>query len=551
MHYRFEGFVFDPDNGLSRSGELISMEPRAVELLHYLIENIGRIVTRDELNDRLWGGRIVSDSALSTQIRAVRRALGDDRVQQKFVKTFPKRGFRFAAPVELVDEAVPISYAGAVQKRRRFASLWIAAAGIGLVVLGAVAFWMNREAATTSAVPIRGLSIAVLPFDNLSGDDSKDYLADAFTEELITDLSRIRDAFVISRSTTFTYRDKELDAASVATELRVRYVLEGSIRVDGDTVRINAQLIDGETNSHLWSDRYERTLANLFNLQDNVTGRIASVLRAELRMAENKRQDPEVTKDAWDYALRGNVILYNHQSIADYQEAHALLTNAVSLDPTISSAWAGLAFVHYVASLATIPGVSQPDSAALSLDAARKAVQIDPMNAEPYWLVGAGYARNGRPQQGMTACQTAIDLNPNMDCGHVCAGLVHMAKGEPEKAVPFFQYALKLNPRFRPFTKEKYLGLAYIQIGRDDMAIEALNRALAKAPKDSFANLALTAALALDGQMPKAREVLSRYVQNTKTEPPTISSLRNTLGWMGPQVERMLKGLRKVGVSEG
>jgi tetratricopeptide (TPR) repeat protein len=173
------------------------------------------------------------------------------------------------------------------------------------------------------------------------------------------------------------------------------------------------------------------------------------------------------------------------------------------------------------------------------------------MNAEPYWLVGAGFARIGQPEKGMTACKTAIDLNPNMDCGHVCAGLVHMAKGQPKEAVPFFKFALKLNPRFRPFTKEKYLGLAYIQDGRDDLAIEALNRALATAPKDTFANLALTAALALDGQMPEARETLQRYVQNTGEKPPSISSLREALGWMGPNVERMLGGLRDVGVSEG
>ncbi len=551
MPYRFEEFEFDPEIGLSRSGEQIPLEPMAVELLHYLLRNNARIVTRDELNECLWNGRIVSDAALSTQIRAVRRALGDDRDHQKFVKTYPRRGFRFVAPVEIGDVREAPDAPPPGRERRRPAPLWLMAAGLALAVLGATIFWTSQEESNTGAHPKRVLSIAVLPFGNLSGDDEKDYLADAFTEDLITDLSRIRDAFVISRSTTFTYRGKDVDASSVAAELGVRYILEGSLRVDGDKVRINAQLIDGESNSHLWSNRYERSLAHLFDLQDNVTGHIASVLRAELRMADDKRQDPEVTKDAWDYALRGNVILYNHQSTADYQESHALLTKAVSLDPTISSAWTGLSFVHFVASLRAIPGVSRPDSAEFSLDAARKAVQADPMNAEPYWLVGAGYARTGQPEKGMAACETAIDLNPNMDCGHVCAGLVHMANGQPEKAVPFFQYALKLNPRFRPFTKEKYLGVAYLQSGRYDQAILALNRALAKAPKDTFANLALTAALALNGKIPEARETLQRYVRSTKKDPPSIMSLRRSLGWMGPNMERMLEGLRNVGVSEG
>jgi len=550
MAYRFEGFQFDPDYGLSRAGNEIALEPRATQLLHYLLENRGRIVTRDELNEHLWDGRIVSDAALSTQVRAVRRALGDDRSTQKFVKTYPRRGFAFAAPVEIVPGRQGTDTGSRILGPGRPTWMWIAASVFVLAFLAAVGWWSSREETVTDAQPAHSLSIAVLPFDNLSGDASKNYLADAFTEDLITDLSRIRDAFVISRSTSFTYRDRETDAATVAGELGVRYILEGSLRLEGDTVRINAQLIDGRTNRHLWSDRYERTLVTLFDVQDSVTGRIASVLRAELRVAESRHQDPRATEAAWDYALRGNVILYNHQSVSDYKEAHALLSEAVSLDPTISSAWAGLAFIHYIASVAAIPGLSEPDSAALSLEAARMAVRADPMNAEPYWLVGVGHARLGEPERGMVACETAIDLNPNMDCGHVCAALVHMAKGEPEQAVPFLEYALELNPRFRPDTKEKYLGLAFIQSGRDDLAIEALNRALATAPEDMFANLALTAALALDGRLSEAQKALHDYLQSTGDEPPTLSSLRDAFGWMGPEVARMLRGLRGVGVPE-
>jgi len=322
------------------------------------------------------------------------------------------------------------------------------------------------------------------------------------------------------------------------------------VSISGTNARINARLIDSATSSHLWSDRYEIGLADVFGVQINVTGRIASVLRAELRKADLERQHPEIVRDAWDYALRGNVLLYNHESVTDYQEAHRLLSKAVSLDPGISSAWGGLAFVHFIASFTPIPGLTMPDSAQLSLDAAIKATQADPMNAEPYWLVGAGYARTGQPELGMTACKTAIDLNPNMDCGHVCAGLVHMAIGEPRKAIPYFQHALELNPRFRPFTKEKYLGLAYIQSGQDDLAIAALNRALAEARADGFANLALVSALALEGQETAAREALNRHLERSGSEPPTLASLRPNLAWLGPGVERMLSGLRTAGLAE-
>jgi len=557
MRYRFDRFEFSHDRGLFEDGRPVALEPRALSLLDHLLANRHRIVTRDELVERLWNGRAITDAALSTQIRTIRRALGDDRKTQRFLRTYPKRGFEFVADVEIVEDArdaasatvrprssPPTALATSAPRR-----VMVGAAFALLVVMlaGAIgAAWLRNEGAIAFAEPPRKHSIVVLPFDNLSSDPGLDYLADAFTEDLVTDLSRIRDTFVISRSTTFTYRGSATDAATVAAELGVRYVLEGSIRVDGGEVRVNAQLIDGETNAHVWSDRYHRKLEDLFSVQDSVTGRIASVMRAELKVADSRRQDPEATRDAWDSALRGNVILYNHQSIADYQTAHALLTRAIELDPTISSAWSGLAFVHYVASQATVPGVSRPDSATLSLEAARKATEHDPRNAEGYWLLGAGHARIGQPERGMTACETAMDVNPNMDCAYVCAGLVNMALGRPLEAVPFFEYALRLNPQFRPFTKEKYLGLAFIQSGEDTRAIEVLNRALAGAPKDLFANLALASALGHAGRVDEAAETLARARDLAPIDMTSFPALRERYGWMGPNVERMLEGIKIV-----
>ncbi|MEQ8968247.1 MAG: winged helix-turn-helix domain-containing protein [Azospirillaceae bacterium] len=555
MTYRFDRFEFSHDRGLFEDGRPVALEPRALSLLDHLLANRHRVVTRDELVERLWNGRAITDAALSTQIRTVRRALGDDRNTQRFLRTYPKRGFEFVADVEVVENGQdaaspaarpgPARPAGIAKVAPRRVMVGAAFALLVVLLAGAIgAAWLRDTASIAFAEPPRKHSIVVLPFDNLSSDPGLDYLADAFTEDLVTDLSRIRDTFVISRSTTFTYRGTATDAATVAAELGVRYVLEGSVRVDGGDVRINAQLIDGETNAHVWSDRYRRRLEDLFSVQDNVTGRIASVMRAELKVADSRRQDPEATRDAWDSALRGNVILYNHQSISDYQTAHALLTRAIDLDPTISSAWSGLAFVHYVASQAAIPGVSAPDSATLSLEAARKATEHDPRNAEGYWLLGAGYARIGQPERGMTACETAMDLNPNMDCAYVCAGLVNMALGRPLEAVPFFEYALRLNPQFRPFTKEKYLGLAFIQSGEDDRAIEVLNRALAGAPKDLFANLALASALGHAGRVDEAADTLAKARDLAPEGATSLSAVRERYGWMGPDVERMLEGLR-------
>ena len=200
MAYRFDRFVFDRHRRLWAAGKPVALEPQVADLLGYLMKHRERVVGKEELNEAIWDGRFVSEAALSTRIRAVRRALGDDRNQQKFIRTHPKRGFQFVADVEMVDERAPVGTDAVPTPRRRWLPV-TALLALVLVILGGVAVWHLQ---TDQHAGVRNLSIAVLPFENLSGDPSKDYLADALTEELITDLSRIRDAFVIARSTTGT-----------------------------------------------------------------------------------------------------------------------------------------------------------------------------------------------------------------------------------------------------------------------------------------------------------------------------------------------------------
>lgn len=554
MPYRFDRFVFDPERGLLTAGERVPLEPQALDLLRYLLENRGRIVTRDELMDSIWDGRIVSDAALSTQIRSVRRALGDNKIRQRYIRTHPKRGFEFVAHVEQTDHAGDALTIRSVRRHKGWSAIRSPAAVLVVIVALtaalSVGFWLTGRSAGEGAATPRNLSIAVMPFDNLSADPEQEYFADAVTEDLITDLSRIRDAFVIARRTSFTYKDRAVDVGTAADELNVRYVLEGSVRRSGDKVRINAQLIDGETKSHVWSDRFDRELTDVFSVQNDVTGQIASVLKAELREADERRELSVANMKAWDYALKGNVRLFNPTSFEDYQKAKSFLDKAIGLDPTISSAWSGLAFVHYVASMRPIPRVSVPNSKSLSLEAAQRAVELDPKNAEGHWIIGVGYARNGQPEVGLASCDTAVDLNPNNDCAYVCRGLTNMALGRPTKAIPNFQHSLRLNPQFRPFTKHKYMGLAYLHSGQDAKAIEVLNRAIAGSPQDPLANFALTAALALTGRVTEARDALQKSLTLAYSDEPTIAKMRASYSWMGPGFERVLEGLRIAGLRE-
>lgn len=552
MPYRFGSFVFDPARGLFDAGERVPLEPQALDLLRYLLENRDRIVTREELIDGVWDGRIVSDAALSTQIRAIRRALGDDKSQQRYIRTHPKRGFEFVAPVNQTDDTGDALAAGSGRQPGGWSAIRLRVAVVATIVALtaalSVGYWLTgRSAGQSSAEPPK-LSIAVMPFDNLSGDPEQEYFADAITEDLITDLSRIREAFVIARRTSFTYKDRAVDLRNVATELNVRYVVEGSVRRSGDQVRINAQLIDGKTGSHVWSDRFDRELTDVFSVQNDVTGRIASVLKAELREADERR--PPASMKAWDYALKGNVLLFNPTSFENYQNAKVFLDKAIGLDPTILSAWSGLAFVHYAASMRPIPGVSVPNSKGLSLRAAQRAVELDPKNAEGHWIIGVGYARNGQPDIGLASCETAVDLNPNNDCAYVCRGLVNMALGRPGEAVLNFEQSLRLNPRFRPFTKYKYMGLAYLHSGQDEEAIETLNRAIAGSPNDPLANFALTAALSLAGRVTEARDMLRKSLTLAYGDETTVETMRASYSWMGPGFERVVEGLRIAGLRE-
>ena len=550
VSYRFGSFVFDRERGLLDDGVRVPLEPQVEELLACLLDNRGRIVTKDELHEKIWKGRIVSEAALSTRIRAVRRVLGDDRDQQKYIRTHPKRGFEFVAEVEEFEPDESSLGPPSRQPKSRYRR-FVAGVAVLVLVLAALAFgWsrMNEQEDELATAP--RLSIAVLPFNSLSGDPAKEYFADAMTEDLITDLSRIRDAFVIARRTSFTYKSRDVDIKTIAAELGVRYVLEGSVRRDAKMVRVNVQLIDGETESHIWSDKFDREFSDAFSVQSEITGSIASALKAELRVAEDLRRVSPENMEAWDYALRGNVLLFNPKGADDFIEAKRLLERAIELDPNVASAWSGLAFVHFVASQTRLPGVTSPDSALLALETAQRAVEIDPRDAEGHWIIGVGYALNGQPDRGVPACETAMSLNPNNDCAYVCAGLTSMALGEPEKAVPYFERSLRLNPRFRPFTKYKYMAIASIQSGEDAMAVDLINKAIAAAPKDAEAHFVLASALAHLDRMQEARAVLATYLELVNDHRSTLASLRERYAWMGPDFERVLDGLSRSGLPE-
>ena len=269
MRYLFEEYAFDTDRReLHRGSEVVSVAPQVFDLLDYLIRNRERVVSKDDLINAIWNGRIVSDAALTTRLNAARNAIGDSGEEQRLIKTLPRKGFRFVGTVR--EEA----------QRPESAAI--------------------TDSQVEAPNPILTLpdkpSIAVLPFTNLSSDPEQEYFADGMVEDIITALSRFRSLFVIARNSSFTYKGKAVDVRQVGRELGVRYVLEGSVRKAGGQVRVAGQLVDATTGTHLWADRFDGAAEDIFDLQDQVTVSVVGAISPQLEPAEidrARRKPPE------------------------------------------------------------------------------------------------------------------------------------------------------------------------------------------------------------------------------------------------------------------
>jgi len=311
--FLFEEFRLDRQGeGLSRRDQRgvfvpVSIGPRALDVLAVLVERAGTLVLKEEIIAAVWGRTVVENANLTVQISALRRVLDQGRSEEgSCIQTVAARGYRF----------------------------------LPTVTIGKPALRSERSGGPRSVPP---LSIVVLPFSNLSNDPEQRYFADGITDDLTTDLSRIENAFVISRNTAFTYMDKPVDAKQIGRELGVRYVLEGSIRRSGDQIRVNAQLIDAETAAHIWAERFDRTASGLFALQDEITSRIAVALDLELVAAEAGR--PTEHPDARDYIFRGYAAASKPPTHENYAEAIRLFECALAFDAGSTEAQGALAVV--------------------------------------------------------------------------------------------------------------------------------------------------------------------------------------------------------------
>jgi TolB-like protein/Tfp pilus assembly protein PilF len=480
VRYDFGEHSLDVDRHELRHGsEQIAIEPQVFDLIVYLLRNRDRLVSRDDLIDGVWGGRIVSDSAVTTRINAARRALGDSGTAQTIIRTIPRKGVRFIADVSEEGSA-----AAAVPP-------------VPVIV----------EPQPPFAKP----SILVLPFRNISGDPGQDYLTDAVTSDLTVDLSQMRDIAVISAETALTYKRSSLDIRQIGRDLGVRYLVVASIGRSGDLVRTNVQLLDAFSGEQLWGDRFEYRFVELERLEDAITGLIAASLNVQLVRVEGRRATQLPQPDALDLRLRATALFFSSIAPEHTLATRQLLQQSTALDPSSAETWARLG--HIIATdYLNIWNNTGEEELREAEQAVRKALLIDPGHALAHKAHGLIRRARGEHHAALEAFSRAIELDRNFAAAYANKGNELILVGRPAEAPALVEQAIRLSPH------DPSIGSFYWTIGRSHFftgqyraAIPWFRKSIETRPNLWFNLLYLVSACTLADMPDEARRTLSEF----------------------------------------
>ena len=484
---------------LACNGVPVALGGRALDVLAVLAAAPGETVSKDDLLDRVWPGLTIEENNLQVQISTLRKVLGDG-----WIVTVPGRGYRLVVPKEPAGAAPEDQFAGKP-------------------------------------------SIAVLPFVNISGDAEQEYFADGMAEEIITAMSRIRSMFVIARNSSFTYKGRSTDVRQIGRELGVRYIVEGSVRRDRNRIRIMSQLVDTETGSQIWAERFDRDLADIFAVQDEITQAMVEALSPAISHAERQRamKRPPENLGAWE-AYQRSLWYWAKQGSENLGAARQLLLRAVALDPRFGQAHAMLSWLHL--SEATL-GVGLPlrESVRLAEAEARAAVDLDPDNAMGHAMLAWAFDHQGQLETALDEAAIAAGLNPNDPWAQMTLGRVLVFTGRAAEAREPLGIALRLDARGPTAPSAMHhLGVGYY-FGRDYQgAVEMTRRTIRDFPDFPRPYPVLAAALGQLGQKDQARAALAAAVAVSPSYFETTTGSR--MPYYRPQDhEHLLDGLRLAG----
>ncbi len=512
--YLLGPFRLNTEDGLLlRGGEPVNLGRRAIALLRALVEKPGALLSKDALIEAAWSGQFVEESNLTVQIAALRRVLSTTPGGAGWIETMPGRGYRFVGPV--VVEV--------------------------------------RKAGPEKSPPPR-LSMVVLPFANIGGDLEQEHFVDGITESLTTDLSRIRGSLVIGRNTAFTYRGKAVDLKQIGRELNVRYVLEGSVQRGGNRMRVNVQLIDAETSSHLWAERFDKPLADLFDMQDEIVARLADALNAQLIAAEARRAEQAPTPDSMDLYFQGLAWLNKGRTPYNVVQARGFFDRALSADPDYVDALVGSAIsdategAHFF--------VTDPMAAWVAAEAKlTKALSSVPDHARAHLYLGIVAMFTRRAAQGIAECEHAVTLDRNLAHAHSFVGRGKIFVGRAEETETHVEEALRFSPRDTlAYIWMTIAGVAKLHLGSWEQAAAWFRRAIEANRNFPSAYFWSTAALAKLDRLDEARSAVEAGLALN----PTYTLSRARAAWTAisddptyvAQLKPVFEGMRKAGIPE-
>ena len=518
--YRFGPFLVDRRAAcLRRDGVIVPLRPKSFDVLVYLAQHPGRLVAKAELIDNVWQNLNVTPNSLVQCIREIRQALQDDT--QAIIETVSKRGYLFAAPVAVIDGDEGSGTARPAT--------------------------MHVDANRALPLPDRP-SIAVLPFDNMSGDPDQQHFADGISEDLITGLSRVRWLFVIARNSTFVYKGRAVDVRKVAESLGVRYVLEGSVRRAGQRLRVSAQLIDAISGGHHWAEQYDRELGDIFAIQDEITSSVIASIQPRLLAAEGVRAFSRSPGDlgAWELVARAQTHVWRLNR-TDNEAAVEALDRAVAAYPDYAPARSLLGFCLV---FSAHNGWSDRDQ---RLQAARphidRAIALD--DCDPWAQIALGYwsMMAWRTEESLAAFRRAVTLNPSSAAAHCYLSHGLAFSGQCDEAIAHGKEAIRLSP-LDPDTA-MFLGgitVANYLAGRYAQALETSEQLLRLRPGFHGAQRLRCASLAQMGRVEEARQSLAAL----RIEQPQLSVhwIRSSVPYQTPELmEHFLAGMRKAGLT--
>jgi len=472
--YAFGPFRLDVAAGiLFRGAEPVALGQRAIALLQILVEGGGNPISKDRLIESAWPGLAIEESNLAVQIAALRRVFAEEPGGDSWIETLPRRGYRYVGPVAVKEQENQ------------------GAAG-------------NEQPALA---PPDKPSLAVMPFTNMSGDPEQEYFADGIVEDIITGLSRIKWLFVIARNSSFIYKGQAVNVGRVGRELGVRYVLEGSVRKAGERVRVSGQLIETETSVHLWAERYDRRLDDVFALQDEITLNVVGAIEPSLREAEIervKRKRPE-NLDAYDLVLRALPHVVPPMP-AEAAKAMPLLERALTLEPDYAGAHGYLAWCHQIL---FVRGGFNKESHDAAIRHARAALSYGRDDATALALGGCVISITEHDRAtAFEALEQALAISPSSSFALFCGSAALAYAGEAERGIDWAERALRISP-FDRLNHLSYhaLAIAHFLRGRYDEAAHAARRAVQSIPSSSGSHSVLAAALAKLGRIEEAKAV--------------------------------------------